>query len=316
MIYFLFGEDTYRLKEKLKEIIEGYKKVHKNGLNFKFVDFSKKEDGIEILNNLKNDMRQASMFQEKKLVIIGNPFLNADTGRKIVDDFKDIEKSNDIFVFFQEGGVKKNTVLFKFLSKSAKCQEFSFLSGLKLKNWAKKQFEKYGGKISDISLAKLLNDTGNDLWQLDNEIKKLVSFKSGKEIGLEDIELLVRSRAEADIFKTIDAISQKDKKTALKLLHKHLDKGDSPLYLLSMINYQFRNLIVVKDLIERRMPYNMIAKKSGLHPFVVRKNYYQAPQFSMAGLKKIYQRIFQVDLDIKTGRIDPIIALDLLIAEI
>ena len=36
----------------------------------------------------------------------------------------------------------------------------------------------------------------------------------------------------------------------------------------------------------------------------------------MPELKKIYQKIFQIDLDIKTGKIEAETALDLLLAEI
>lgn len=59
---------------------------------------------------------------------------------------------------------------------------------------------------------------------MSNEIKKLVSYKNNKIIKLEDIGLLVRSKIETDIFKTIDAIAEKNKKQALNLLHKHLEK--------------------------------------------------------------------------------------------
>jgi DNA polymerase-3 subunit delta len=83
-----------------------------------------------------------------------------------------------------------------------------------------------------------------------------------------------------------------------------------------MINYQFRNLLIIKDLLEKRIPYEVIVKKSALHPFVVKKSYEQCRGFSFTELKKIYQRIFQVDLDIKTGRIEPEMALDIFVAGI
>ena len=38
MIIFLYGEDTYRLQQKLKEIGDQYKKVHKSGLNLEKID--------------------------------------------------------------------------------------------------------------------------------------------------------------------------------------------------------------------------------------------------------------------------------------
>jgi len=151
---------------------------------------------------------------------------------------------------------------------------------------------------------------------MNNEILKLVNYKNRKTINKEDIEFLIKSKIETDIFKTIDALAEKNKKQALNLLHKHLEKGDSPLYLISMINYQFRNLLIIKDLIEKAKPYNVISKTSGLHPFVVKKSYSQSQKFSFQELKKIYQKIFQIDFQIKTGRIQPEAGLDLLIAEV
>jgi len=38
MTILLFGPDTYRLRQKLQEIVENYKKIHKSGLNLKFFD--------------------------------------------------------------------------------------------------------------------------------------------------------------------------------------------------------------------------------------------------------------------------------------
>jgi DNA polymerase-3 subunit delta len=151
---------------------------------------------------------------------------------------------------------------------------------------------------------------------LSNEIKKLANFKKGEKIESKDVKLLVKPTIETAIFETIDAISLQDKKRAISLIHRHLEKGDNPSYLLSMINYQFRNILIIKDLIEKRYPYYSILKTTKLHPFVVKKSYQQAYKFSLQELKKIYQKIFQVDLDIKTGKIEPEIALDLFISSI
>jgi len=315
MIIFLYGQDTYRMKEKLKEIIASYKKIHKSGLNLKYFDCQKKS-GEAIFSDFKNEIRQTSMFKEKKLAVINSPFSDPDFKEKFLKEAKNFLKSEDIILLYEEEKINKNNSLFKFLKKNTKCQEFKVLSGQKLNAWVKKEFEKYNTKIDQDALETLIEYIGNNLWQMANEIRKLASYKNSNQTQVKDVELLVRSKIETDIFKTIDAIAEKNKKRALELLHKHLEKGDSPLYLLSMINYQFRNLLIVKDFIERCRPYNIILKKSGLHPFVVKKSYYQSQKFSFQELKKIYQKIFQVDLNIKTGRIESEMALDLLIAEI
>jgi len=315
VIIFLYGQDTYRSHQKLNEIIESYKKIHKSGLNLRYV-----EGGDFNFEDAKNETQTISMFDEKKLIIFKNALDNLKEEDKALDFFKKFIDSKDIIVIYEEKEADKRLSLVKFLEKEAKAQEFQFLDGPKLKSWAKSQIEDYGGKIDLPALDKLIEYVGSDLWWMKNEIEKLVNYKNGKAISMEDIELLVKPKIEPEIFKTIDAIAFNSqwagKKQALKLLHDHLEKGDHPLYLLSMINFQFRNLLIIKDLMEKNVPYYSIPKITKMHPFVVKKTYEQARKFSFKELKKIYQKIFQVDLSIKTGKINPTAALDLLIVSI
>ena len=309
MIIFLYGPDTYRSRQKLNDIIENYKKIHKSGLNL--VRFNMEENTFE---DFKEQIETASMFKEKKLIILENTFSSQDFIEKFLKYKKPF--GDNIVLFFEEGTVDAKKSLFKFLEKNSKLQGFSLLGGEKLKNWIKKEFQKYESEISPEAVQSLVDFIGHDPWQLFNEIRKLAAYRNGKRIEKGDIELLIKPKVETAIFKTIDAIAGKKKKTALSLIHQHLEKGDSPQYLLSMINFQFRNLLEVKDMMERDRPYYLILKKSNLHPFIVRKSYEQAQKFTIQQLKKIYQRIFQVDSAIKTGKIAPDVALDLLITEI
>jgi len=313
MIIFLYGEDSYRSRQKLNEIIEEYRKIRKSGLNLIFADCE--EDNINI-SDLKDKIRQASMFKEKKLTIISNLFSSHNLKDEFLKGIKDFLGSEDIIIIYEKGNIKENDSLFKSLKKNSKSQEFKKLEGIQLKNWIKKEVEKKGGIIDNNALQTLINYVRNDLWGMSNEIQKLINFKKNKSISEKDVETLVKAKIETDIFKTIDAVGLKNKKQALNLLYQHLESGDNPIYLLSMIGYQFRNLLVVKDLIEKSNPYALIVKKSGLHPFVVKKSYLQARRFSFPELKKIYQKIFQADLDIKTGKIEPEVALEMLIAGI
>jgi len=315
MIIFLYGEGTYRAGQKLKEIVEHYKKIHKSGLNLKYFNCQDKSDQV-IFDDFRDEIRQTSIFKEKKLAIITNPFSNFDFKKKFLAARKDFINSQDIILFYEQGKVNQKDSLFTFLKKNAKRQEFELLGGQRLKIWIEKEFEKYKTQIKSEAIEKLIEYIDNDLWRMSQEIRKLVSYKNKKQIKTKDIELLVKPKIETDIFKTTNAVSQKNKKQALELLHKHLEKGDSPLYLLSMINFQFKNLLIIGELIEKDNPYNAIFKKSGLHPFVVKKSYFQSQKFTFQELKKIFQKIFQVDLDIKTGRIEPKKALDMFIAEI
>ena len=311
MIIFLYGPDTYRSRQKLNEIIEHYKKIHKSGLNLRYF-----EAGNLNFQDFKNEVETISMFREKKLVVLKDIFSNKDFQEEFLKQGEKFVNSANIILIYEKKEIDKKNSFLKFLKKNSESQEFELLEGQRLKNWVKKEFEKYQAQIDLKVIDELINFVGSNLWQMESEIKKLVNYKNGQKIKREDVELLVRPKIETDIFKTIDAISEKKKSRALTLLHQHLEKGDAPLYLLAMINFQFRNLLEIKDLIEKNLPYYKIINKSKLHPFLVKKSYQQAQRFTLQQLKKIYQKIFETDLNIKTGKMEPETAIDLLITEI
>jgi DNA polymerase-3 subunit delta len=317
MIYFLYGEDSYRSKRKLEEIILGYKKVHKSGLNLIYIDANPSAgSGQTSFKDFYSNFKITSMFAEKKLIVLKSIFSNAKFQEDFSENIKSLEELKDIVVLYENCSVDQRIKFFKALQKHAKCQEFSHLTFANLKKWALIEFLKNNAKINADALDLLIEYIKTDLWRLSNEINKLSNYKLGDAIKKEDVERLVKPSIENDIFKTIDALASRNKRQALALLHKHLDNGDNALYLLSMITYQFRNILIVKELIEKKNQYPAVVKKSGLHPFVAQKTFYLCNQFSFDQLKKIYQKIFQIDLDIKTGKIEAETALDLLLAEL
>jgi len=133
-------------------------------------------------------------------------------------------------------------------------------------------------------------------------------------IKKEDVLLLVKSKIDTNIFKTIDALAEKNKKQALALMYQHLEKGESPLYILSMIKYQFKNLLIVKE--QETLDKVPTDKLEDMHPFVFRKAKYQSRRFTLEQLKKFYHKIFKIDLAIKQGKIAPQEGLELLVLDL
>ena len=310
MIFFLFGQDTYRSREKLKEIVDHYKTIHKSRLNLRVLDLKEKS-----FEDFKNEISFSPMFSEKKLVVLKNAFSNKDFKEKFLKEIKNFTKPREIILFYEEAWVKEDGFL-KAIKKYGKCQEFKPLGDWQLKIWFKKEIKDLGAKIEERALQKLIEFVGNDLWRMSNEIRKLVNYSNGKMITEKEIELLVRPKIEIDIFRTIEAIAEKNKKKALKLLKNHLEKGEKAGYLLAMIKYQFKNLLMIKDLIERKTPISTILKKIQLKRSVFQRDLALTKKFNISELKSIYQKIFEIDLAIKTSKIEPETALHLLIAEI
>ena len=307
MLIFLYGQDTYRSREETRKIIEEYRKANSNWLDLIKIDVSDKN--LEIFEDIYQSVNAVSMFSNKKLIIIENVFLpDQKTQEKILKllEKKETEKNKDITIIFWAEEVDKKNKLFKFLEERAKVKEFNNLRGIQLRNWIKDFIQNQGGGIDNQALDKLIEYVGSDLWRITNEINKLISFKSqapnskSQTIKGEDIELLVRPEIDLNIFEMIDALGYKNKSKALSLFKKHLEKGEDEGYLLSMFIYQIRNLIKLKS-----------GGRLDMHPFVIKKTRQQARNFSFEDLKKIYYQLLTIDFDIKTGRADSKVALEL-----
>ena len=81
-----------------------------------------------------------------------------------------------------------------------------------------------------------------------------------------------------------------------------------------MIVRQFRLMIQVKELSERGLSSAAIAERLSLHPFVAEKTGKQAQVFKMEQLELVYHRLLEMDVQIKTGQVEDVTALDLLVA--
>lgn len=325
MIYFFYGSDSYRIKEKINTVVKSYKAKHKSGMNFERFDLSVEAD----FEKFKNFIGAFSMFAEKKLALIENLFSAKNELQENFIEYakKNLSKDQERFVVIGqelETGEKKDKYilrhgaeLFKFLTgPAAESQEFETLEGVKLENWIKKQVLEKGGKIEPAAVRKIAAFVGSDLWQIGNETDKLVAYKKGQIISEKDVDLMVKAKIESDVFKTIDALAQRNRPQAFKFLHRQLLNGESEIYLLTMLVYQFRNLLLVKEQIEKGVPFYNLQKKLKLHPFVLRKTFEQSKNYSFSGLKRIYEHMLQMDVEIKSGRIEPKTALDVIVAEV
>ncbi len=310
MILFMYGEDTYRLKQKIREMKEKYISSSLGDTNLAVLDGKTvKADDI---------IRQALAFPflaKSRLVIVENLLIEGKKEeQEKIGEFLGKNPETTVLVFAEAGKPDKRTSLFKKLSKE-KAQEFKPLEESGIKVWIRDEVARTGGEIAPPAVDKLFEYVGADLWRLSNEIQKLLTYN--QKISVKNIELLVKPDVQSDIFVLIDAIASRQSKKALHELHQLLDNGENELYILTMIVYQYRNLLVVKDMVDRgAVSQYEIAKRAGIHPFVAGKSLNLVRNYSMDELKNIYADLLEQDLAIKTGQMQPKTALDLLICRL
>ena len=323
MVIFLYGEDEFRSLKKLKEIENKF--LEKNSSSLVSGSFDFEEDKNISIAEIKKAFGSKGLFFEKQLVLVKNllGFGTKEIFSKLGEFLKSqkniFEDKDMVVVFWEKGKINEKNELFKIFKEKSKSQKFELLSGLKLNSWIVAKLEEENNKLkfSSQAIQKLVAFTGGELHVMENEIKKLASYKEQGEIKEKDVELLVREKISANIFETIEGISGGNKKVALKLLHNQIAGGEDPMYVLMMYVYQFRNFLKVGEYYEKGERNNYeIAKKVGIHPFVAQKILGQISNFPLEKLKKIYKKLQIIDEKVKTGKGEIKIELEKFILEI
>ncbi|MDO8507086.1 MAG: DNA polymerase III subunit delta [bacterium] len=301
MIYFVYGNDTYRLKKTVDAMREKYE--DSSGMN------SCVFDGNYDIEKIRSDVMSLPFLADKRLVIIKN-ILGAKgiDGKKMIE-ILDKKPDSTVMLFIEEGEPDKRTSLFKRLMKE-KSKELNLLQGGELLKWIKAEAEKNGGTIETKEANMLAGYYGGDLWQLKNEIQKLISYD--KKITEESIDKLSVANVNVKIFDLTDAITAKNREKAFKILSDLLDSGENEMYILSMIQWQVRNLALVYDLKDSNE--RDIASKAKMNPYIVKKTLSATRKIeSLDTIKAYYGLIIGAENDIKTGVKDPDISLELLV---
>lgn len=275
MLIFLFGEDTFRSRAKLRELKEHYLKLHKEAIHLRTLDC---QDAV--FSSLETELQTQSLFRTKKLVVLQNLSQNKEFKERMEDWKKFLLKTEDILVFFEEGKVAAKDGFFRFLKEHAKTQEFALLQLASVKTWIQREFSNLGTKAEAGVAEMLIRSLRNNLWALSQEIRKLVAFakSQNREITKADAALFVKEPLEADIFETLSLLKQGNKKSALERLSMHFTKGESPFYLLSMFSWY--------------------ARARAEDP------------------RAVHEKVFKTDLAMKTGKMEPTVALFSLVAEL
>ena len=159
MIIFLYGPDSFRISRKLREIVGAYRQKTK-GLSL--VVFDGASDNFE---DFFGQLRQTSLFEEKKLAVVNNA-LDKNFKENILDNLKELVKSEHNIILCQEGKVLKADRLLAALKKQDAAHEFAELSGAKLATWVETEFGRYGRAVEPGVAAMLAERLGGPCYTL------------------------------------------------------------------------------------------------------------------------------------------------------
>jgi len=162
-----------------------------------------------------------------------------------------------VLVADELNGNRKLTKLFK---KHAVTVEFNRLDNADLPAWIRRTAQDLDTRFDDRAIRRLIDLVGPNLQRLSNEIAKLsAAALPSKVVVYELVEDLVASSHELENFALTDAIVSGRGRQALAAMKKILDDGAEPVALLGLISYNFRRLLMAKEMMEQGRERQQVA---------------------------------------------------------
>jgi DNA polymerase III subunit delta len=198
----------------------------------------------------------------------------------------------------------------------AKVEVFEPLAAAQLLAWIRNDVKRLGGSIDPAAVGQLALNVGPDLWAMSGVVAQLVAAANSKPISTTLVGEWSRAPLDDNIFHFTDALSARNAPAALGLFQSQLQLGVHPLVLHAMLTRQLRTLLMVEDCLERKMVPGSIAAETDLHPYVAQKAIASVRQFPVGTIRQLFLDLAQLDVDMKTGKVDPELALVNFIAKV
>lgn len=309
MNYLFYGLETFLIEKEIKKLIE-QNKVDSYGI-------SKYDLENDLLDDILEDASMISLFDTKKIILVEDAYIFT---RKVIknplnhnldklDAYLKNPNPNTILIFQIEyekiDSVKKIT---KAIKKVGTVKEFNKTENI---NGIVRQLcGDYQIAPSDCNF--LIDRVGKNLLVLEQEINKIKMYKGeDKTITKEDILALTHKNIDIDIFVLIEAIVSKNKEKAMEIYYEMMKRNEEPIKIIVMLANQFRIIYQAKELYKKGYTGDNISSKLGIHPYRIKLALNSGRKYSSELLLSCLEKLADLDMNIKSGKIDKSMGLEL-----
>lgn len=300
-LYLLYGEEQLLLQMYLSEIEKLLIEPATESMN-KVVLEGRVEAGT-----IMDHCDTLPFFAERKLVIVKNSNFfggKARSGREGILKYFENIPSETCLVFVEEEIDKRLTTTKNFKNYGL-LVEFALRKPAELVSWAGSQFKAQKIQVDARTLNLLIEYCDGGMTQLQNEITKLCLYaRDSRIVTSEDVERLCTRSIKSVIFDLTDAVAAKNAVKALGIFEDMLSMKEPVIRIFFMISRHFRNLYELKSLRTEGYRPDEAVKASGINPYAANKMLRQLDKFTLEQLKEAIIDCLDVDVSVKTGKMD------------
>lgn len=307
--YLLESSDHLLLQEEIKNIIK-----KENYLEDYQATYDLEETSLE---NALEDLDTYSFLSDKKVIIIKNILSSLATDKEKEHLLRYIENYNPTNLLIMTTD-KLDAKTFSKKLKSSKNIEYKKLE-VNAFEYSKNKLKDY--KISKEDLLYLIDLCKNDMTKIDSECEKLMMYKiNDKAITKKDLdELVVKKLGDSNeiLYSLVNAIMSKNKKLSLKIYQELKEYQVDSNSIIGLMTSQMKLISQIKVLKEDNLSNIEIQQKLNLKSiYQVKKLGEYIYQYSYKEIGDFFHKLSDIDVKIKSGRIDNNDAIEFLIISI
>lgn len=315
--YIFFGDEEYLKLTVLDTLYKTFcQKALKDLSYFEFNNAS-----VSDLNDIIDCCDAYTMMGGNKLVVVKDLelFSSKDNNSQAITSFIEyIDNIPDhvclVFYLQKDFNLSKTSKLYKKIKKlfsEESIIEYKYMDEQNLAKWIYLLLKKEGKKIDKTTAIHLIDIKESKMEDISMEIQKLVSYCVDREVITKmDVDNICIKSNNYHIFALTDAIGQKNCNQALKVLDNLKEKKVLPSYIIIMLSRQFKSILRVNNLLKNGLTNAVIASQLKMLPFLVNKYQRQSRNFDDSTLVKAIHEFSEIDIKIKSGKVEPFIAIE------
>jgi len=324
-VLLFYGEEDYLISWAIDSLVNKY--TEKDSIDFDLVKLDEESTVSDILEVADT----FSMFSSKKVVVVKDflPLKNQNAKGYTENDKDDLlnyldNPNDDTILIFSSNEINPKLVFTKEFLKAVKSYNFCKLDPPELRGFIEKRFKANQVEISRSQVQLIIDETGYlhkdtsyRIFNLENDIKKIIAVGDGKSVKDEDIITTLSGDMDTFVFNFINAVSSNKKALSFELLENILNEGNEIFSVLGLLVNNFELLLMVSEFNkDRGMSQSQIANQLKIQEFRVKNALNSVKQLKTERIKEILSQLYEIDRNIKSGDLSDRLALELLVARI
>lgn len=307
-MYLLFGEEDY-LRKQYRDKLKTALVADGDTMNYHY--YEGKDINVGEIIDLAETL---PFFADRRVIILENSGLCKSGGDALAEYLK--APAGSVLFVLVETQIDKRSRLFKTIKDGGRVCEFAAQNEMTLKRWIYSLAKQDHMAVDERTINYFLEKTGTEMSNIRTEWEKLMCYCMGRDVVTpSDIDAVCTQHVSNRIFEMVAAIAEKRQQEALDMYHDLLTLKEPPMGILALIARQFNLMLQVKELQLKNIHSRQIAEKVGLAPFIVQKYEKQASHFKLRELKEALAACVAADEAVKTGRLNDVLSIELLIIE-